>query len=94
MLSNFVDVNFWENFDVECRQKAENICELHFVSINGFVAIDPPLMTFTLQDYCSDVQLSELIGKNNHDETKQWTILKRSLNPRLGKYGDITNIIE
>ena len=49
--------------------KLGNICELHFVSINAFVAINPPLMTFTLQDYCSDVRPC-------HDESKQWTILK------------------
>ena len=30
LLTNFVDVEFWQNFDVECRQKAGKIGDLHF----------------------------------------------------------------
>ena len=30
MLTNFVDVEFWQNFDVECRQKAGQIGDLLF----------------------------------------------------------------
>ena len=31
LLTNVVDVEFWQNFDVECRQNAGKIEDLHFV---------------------------------------------------------------
>ena len=30
LLTNFVDVDFGQNFDVECRLEAEKIVDLHF----------------------------------------------------------------
>ena len=30
LLTNFVDVDFWQNFDVECRPETKKIVDLHF----------------------------------------------------------------
>ena len=34
LLTNFVDVKFWQNLYAECRQKAGKIGDLHFVRTN------------------------------------------------------------
>ena len=42
MLTQLLDVDFWPNFDVECRQNAYKSCDIHFVRTprkNGAVCV-------------------------------------------------------
>jgi hypothetical protein len=67
MLANFVDVDFWQNNDVECRPKTNKFVDLHLAR----TPLTPPYKKF--EGFKQNLQMN----KANKPKKRMWQLGER-----------------